>query len=215
MSALLQVALDFGEFNDAVALAERLAAHVHRIEVGTPLVLRFGAELVRAVKRVCPDRTIVADFKIVDAGEHEARIAFDAGADVVTVLACADDRTVEACLRAAPDTGRRVMADLIGLDDPVARAVALGRMGVDEVCLHTAADRRPDGDELADEIGAIRSRANLTVAVAGGIRLDTLPRVLARGPDVVIVGSAITGADDPAPAAARFAECIRSSRACP
>jgi len=29
---------------------------------------------------------VLADLKIMDAGEHEANLAFEAGADIVTVL---------------------------------------------------------------------------------------------------------------------------------
>ena len=46
-----------------------------------------------------------ADLKIMDAGEHEANLAFNAGADIVTVLGVAHDETIRGVVRAA----RRVL----------------------------------------------------------------------------------------------------------
>lgn len=210
MSTQLQLAIDFGAFGEAVALARRLHPHVERIEIGTPLVLRYGVELVRAVKQACPDRVIVADFKIADAGEHEAHIALDAGADVVTVLSYADDQTIAGCVRAARATGGRVLVDLISHEAPAARAVALQAMDVDELCLHTATDTQPSGTEPLAPLRALRQQVTAAIAVAGGISLETLGALLDTGVDIIIVGSAITAADNPERAAAAFAERIRN-----
>ena len=211
MGIELQVALDFGNFEEVVALAERLERLVDRVEIGTPLVLRYGVELVRVVKDTCPNCCIVADFKIADAGEHEARIGFDRGADVVTVLAAADDQTVAGCVRAARDTGKRVLADLMGQADVVGRAEALRSLGVDEVCLHTATDTRPSGAEPLAPLQKLRERVDVSIAVAGGIGVDALPALLACGPDIIIVGSAITKDADPAGAAAELLKLIREA----
>lgn len=37
----------------------------------------------------------------MDAGAYEARLAFDAGADIVTVLAVTDDLTIQDCMEEA------------------------------------------------------------------------------------------------------------------
>ena len=204
----LQAALDSGSREDVLELAAALNGHVDRIEVGTPLVFRFGAPLVTAVKAACPDCAVMADFKIVDAGEHEAEIAFDAGADLVTVLAAADDETISGCLEAAARYGKQVTADLIGLDDPPSRVAALQCLGVHEVCVHTGVDRQRVGDDPLAVLRAVREVATVSVAVAGGITLETLAGVLAYRPDVVIVGAGITSSADPVVAAAAMGRVL-------
>lgn len=59
---------------------------------------------------------MLADLKIMDAGEHEASLAFAAGADIVTVLGLSADSTVSGAVAAARAAGggRLVMADMIG-----------------------------------------------------------------------------------------------------
>ncbi len=44
---------------------------------------------------------ILADFKVADAGEYESQMAFDAGADIATVLGTSPDSTIKATLRQA------------------------------------------------------------------------------------------------------------------
>ncbi|MNB72894.1 3-hexulose-6-phosphate synthase [compost metagenome] len=56
------------------------------------------------------------------------------------------------------------------------------------------------------------SPAELRIAAAGGITLESLPGLLAMEPEVLIVGSAITKAPDPAAAARAFREAIDELR---
>ena len=63
------------------------------IELGTPLIKQQGLSVVTNVKAAYPDKLVFADMKTMDAGELEADLAFDAGADIMTVLGTAGDST--------------------------------------------------------------------------------------------------------------------------
>ena len=82
----LQLSLDFTSLPAALAMVEKVADFVDVIEVGTPLCKSAGLEAIRAVREVCPDKLIYADFKTPDVGALEAQMAFDAGADFMTVI---------------------------------------------------------------------------------------------------------------------------------
>lgn len=75
-----------------------------------------------------------------------------------------------------------------------------------------ASDALPRG-VVSDVSGArgstCESPTGLRIAVAGGITQESLPWVLALEPEVLIVGSAITKAPDPASAARAFQDRIR------
>ena len=92
------------------------------IEAGTPLLKSEGSEALRVLKRTFPDRVLVADMKTMDVGGFEVEIAAKAGADVVSVLGLADDGTISEAVLTARQYGARVMVDLIGVTDKVARA---------------------------------------------------------------------------------------------
>jgi 3-hexulose-6-phosphate synthase len=194
-SARLQVAFDVEDSSRTIELAPIVGRFASRVEVGTPLIYRFGVQLVRQVRRACPDL-------VVDAGEYEAGIAFEAGADVVTVLGCADDATVRGSLAAARAHRRMVMVDLLGVADPVRRARELAALGVDELCVHTGVDRQARGDDPLTSLRRVRDAVEVPLAVAGGIGMATIGAVLEAGADIVVVGRSVTQAADP-PAAAR------------
>jgi len=99
MSAMLQLALDFVELEEALGLLEKVHSFVDIVEIGTPTIIRYGVEAVRRVKQSFPQKLVLADLKIMDAGEGEARLAFEAGADVVTVMAVAHDETILGAVR--------------------------------------------------------------------------------------------------------------------
>ena len=83
---MLQFALDFITLPPAIVVASKTAPHVDIFEIGTPLCKAAGLEAIRAVREVCPDNMILADFKTPDVGWLEAKMAFDAGADLMTVI---------------------------------------------------------------------------------------------------------------------------------
>jgi 3-hexulose-6-phosphate synthase/6-phospho-3-hexuloisomerase len=61
-------------------------------------------------------------MKVADTGAIEVEMAAKAGADIVCILADADDAVVADAVRAARLYGIRLMADLINAADPPARA---------------------------------------------------------------------------------------------
>ena len=135
----LQLALD-GDMSSALDILERVHPFIDIAEVGTPLVFREGMNAVRRVRAAFPKLTLVADLKIMDAGEAEADIAFSVGADRVTVMALASDATITGALTSARSHQKQVMIDMMQVTDPLARAKQLLALGCDLLCLHTAHD---------------------------------------------------------------------------
>ena len=72
MGAKLQLALDFIELEEALGLLEKVHSFVDIVEVGTPTIIRYGVEAVRRVKQSFPQKLVLADLKIMDAGGRSA-----------------------------------------------------------------------------------------------------------------------------------------------
>ena len=205
----LQLALDCESLDAARAVLEKTADLIDIAEVGTPLVLRAGTAAVTALKREYPHLTVLADFKIMDAGELEAAIAFEAGADIVTVLAAADMVTVQRACAAALAAGRQVMADFIAVEDAAGRAERLIAAGVDYLCCHTAYDLRDSGDPVGQLSGLRAAFPGARLAVAGGISPRRIAALLPFAPEIVIVGGFVTRADHPRAAAQEMRACVK------
>jgi 3-hexulose-6-phosphate synthase len=194
---LLQVALDVLSTQQAMEIASQIYPHFDIIEIGTPLIIVEGLSALETIKSKFPDKKYLADLKIMDAGRIEAASAFKRGADIVTVLAAADDLTIRGALDAAESCGGQLMADHIKVRDPVARAMELCALKVPIICLHTAFDRRGSDKDMLYLLEMVRPVVSCQLAIAGGLTSDTVGEVLSKGADILVVGSGITDQRDP------------------
>jgi len=212
---LLQLALDFINSTAAVELLARVSPAVDIVEAGTPLIKREGIGVLALLRHAAPDKLFVADLKTMDAGAYEAELAFDAGADITTVLGCAGDATVHAVVAVAMDRGRQVVADLIGVPDKRTRARELARIGVHYIGVHTGTDEQAGGADPLPNLALVQAEVATPLVVAGGISLENVGAILALGPAIVVVGSHITRATDPVATAYAFRAAIDRQQVAP
>lgn len=195
---LLQVAIDKAESLNVIAQVRGIA---DIIEIGTPLLKRFGIAAIATARELCPDTPILADTKTVDAGDLEAEMALGAGARLMTVLSSTSPATHAAVGKVAARFGALIVVDTImeSGKPELLPADATFPESFAYVGVHSPTDARLAGDRSSahiDAVSAIRRRG-FRVALAGGLGPSTLDAVLEVEPEIVIVGSAITGADDP------------------
>jgi 3-hexulose-6-phosphate synthase len=204
----LQVAIDTLTVDEAVALAAQLRDTVDLIEAGTPFIKRYGIDVVPRLREASA-LPVVADLKIVDGGPFEAQLAVDAGSALVTVLGTAADATVRGVVEVAHAGGLDVACDLLGVHDLPQRIRQLERLGVDYLGVHAGTDARLAGrTDLLSEIGLVTATSDMKLVVAGGLDANSIPGVLGYHPAIIVVGSAITAADDPIAAARQIRAVI-------
>jgi len=195
--AILQVALDILDLSRALQIAhEAVLGGADWIEAGTPLIKSEGMQAIRALHEKFPECTVVADMKTADTGALEVEMAAKAGADIVCILADADDSVVAEAVRSARKYGIRIMADLINVTDPVSRANQLESLGVDIICAHTGIDQQMTGRDSLELLQQLSSRNTALLAVAGGIDAGHAGVAVKMGADIVIVGGWIVRSAD-------------------
>lgn len=206
----LQIALDTLTLEECIALMDEVRESVDVIEVGTPFVIEEGMVPVRALKERYPEKEVLADVKIMDAGEYEADKCFEAGADIVTVLGASHNATIEGVVKSAKKFGKKVMVDMIAVHDLAARTAELDGMGVDYICVHTAFDIQSTGQNPLDELMVVNKIVkNAKSAVAGGVKLATIDSIVAEGAEIIVVGGAISNADNRAEMAKEIKKHMR------
>lgn len=194
----LQLALDELNLIDALRFTDRIAEYIDIIEIGTPFVMDEGMRGVREFRRFFPDKEILADLKIMDGGHLEAGYAYEAGADYATVLGVSDILTIKGALKAAKEYDKKLVVDMICVQDLVTRIAQLEEIGVDYLAVHTGADAQAEGREPIQDLKVMTECAKKTpIAVAGGINSKTIEKYVALKPEIIIVGSAIGHAEDP------------------
>ena len=86
-------------------------------------------------------------------------------------------------------------------------------LGVDVIAVHTGVDQQAAGRTPLQDLKELRSAVTCAqIAVAGGIRLDTLDAYLEYEPEIIIVGGGIVHAEDPAGETKKLAEKIRERK---
>lgn len=193
----IQIALDFGDSRTLLRIAARVQEHVDWIEVGTPWLMAEGVAAVRKVRRAFPKHVVVADLKIVDAGDHESRLGFAAGADIVTVLGSASDETIREAIHAAEENNGLVMVDLLNVLDPAGRARQVMGLGADLVVIHAGYDDLLAGKGGHTGLAAAGEAAPGATVVGGGIGPNNVAQICRYRPAAIIVGRAITASNDP------------------
>ncbi|MEA1866150.1 MAG: bifunctional 5,6,7,8-tetrahydromethanopterin hydro-lyase/3-hexulose-6-phosphate synthase [Euryarchaeota archaeon] len=205
----LQVALDNPNITQILGVVEALPDSDHLIlEAGTPLIKRYGVDVIAKLREAKPNAFIVADLKTLDTGNLEARMVADATADAVVISALAPTSTIEKAITEAHKTGIYAVIDTLNLPDPLPKLVELDKLGAlpDVVELHRAIDIE-ETEHQWGSIPAIKELSDkILIAVAGGIRTDTIHDAITAGADILVVGRAITNAKDVRQVAERFIE---------
>jgi len=200
----LQVALDLLSIDEALRIAKEAWDNGAEIlEAGTPLIKKEGMRAVKALRDDFPEAIIVADMKTMDVGGLETKIAHEAGADIVTVLAVANDATIVEALEYARKHNVLIMADLIAHPNPEARVIELAKIGIDILGIHLGIDVQRKLGVTASSTATIEITQRIRrifkkpIAVAGGLKPGNIASLIKAGANIVIVGSAITKSPNP------------------
>lgn len=173
--------------------------------------MKEGMAPVKALKDKYPDLIVLADSKIIDGGEIECRDICENGADIITVLAVADSSTIKEVVDTAHKFGRKVLADLICVNDIPKRSKEILELGVDYIGVHTGVDMQKNGrtplNDLRELITVIHGNQ---VAVAGGVKLNTIQDYTAEKPEIIIAGGALYNAPDIRKAVIEMKEAMKS-----
>lgn len=187
---LLQAALDLCSMEQTLKVLDRIGKYVDIIELGTPLMIAEGARIVKEVKAKYPDKLVFADIKVMDGGGIVPKVVFEAGADMVSVLAAADDHTIQAAIILAKEYNKKVLVDMCSIKDIAGRAKELEKMQPDYICVHVGYDIQATGVDPIEELHKLDG-INCHKAIAGGIRLDTFTAAVNSPADVIISGGGI------------------------
>lgn len=214
MAPRLQIAVDALDMVSALGPLQKAAPAVDVIECGTILIIAEGLTSVREIRALFPEKTILADVRIAEAGSLISRQSFEAGADWVSCVAGASLATIQQVVKVAREFGGQVQVEL-GETYSSERARRWRELGVEHVIVKRSRDREAAGDlswgdaDLA-RIDELKSMGFL-VTVTGGIRAEEMSTFSGHSVDVVIAGRSIMNAQDPYQAAIKLKEAMAAT----
>ncbi|WP_017573418.1 orotidine-5'-phosphate decarboxylase [Nocardiopsis halotolerans] len=225
-TAPIAVALDAKDLETAATWASVVAPHVSTVKVGLELYLRYGPDVVSAV-RGASRVGVFLDLKLHDIPATVAGAARSVAGlrpSILTVHAGGGADMVRAAVEAAPDTRIAAVTVLtslsetdleqVGLLGPArdaARRLAVLAVGAGARALvcspHEVAMLRA---EVGPDITLITPGVRPAGADRGDqSRVATPEEAIAAGADLLVVGRPITRAADPGAAAASIAAAVR------
>ena len=92
----LQLALDTDNLIEALDVIQKVKDEIDVIEIGTILAVQEGMNSVRTMRALYPNHTILSDIRIIKAGGKLSKVAFENGANWVTVISDASKDTIKA-----------------------------------------------------------------------------------------------------------------------
>jgi bifunctional enzyme Fae/Hps len=196
----LQIALDIPDLEKTKYIISQMPRSDRIIlEVGTPLLKRYGVKVISELREIAKDTFIVADLKTLDVGKVEVDIAYEETADAVVASGLAASETLNDFLYEAKRLGIYGVIDMMNVEDPIEKLKSLKEFP-NIVILHRAIDVEKTGKmigwEMIKKIKGEFPDKKFLVAVAGGITPQTAPEALKNGADIIIVGRYITQSKD-------------------
>jgi bifunctional enzyme Fae/Hps len=211
----LQISLDAPSLENAKKVISQLPGSDRLIiEVGTPLIKRYGTKVIGDLRQVAKDSFMVADLKTLDVGKVEADIAYEDTADAVVAAGLAPPETLNSFVHEAKRLGIYGVIDMLNVEDVLEKLQSLKEFP-DIVILHRGIDQesgRTCGLERIQMIRKAFPNKKFLIAVAGGIVPETAKEALEQGADILIVGRYVTQSKDIERAVRDFLELTPSMR---
>lgn len=200
----LQVALDLDNEDKMRSIIRDLPKRERiLIEAGTPLVKKFGVEIISKIREERPGAFIIADLKTLDVGRVEVKMAADETADAVAISGLGTNESIEKAIHECTKQGVYSILDMMNVKDIPAKLEEL-KLKPSIVLLHRNIDSETMSDndnEQQSEWGNIRDiKSKLgsrgLIAVAGGVTPEKVNTALDNGADIIIAGRYIIGSSD-------------------
>lgn len=192
---MIQIALDQTNLPAAIEVANNVESFVDVIEVGTILAFAEGMNAVSTLRANHPDHILVCDMKTTDGGAILAKMAFEAGADWITVSAAAHIATIEACKKVADQHKGEIQIEIYG-NWTMADAQAWVDLGVSQAIYHRSRDAELAGVGWTEQ-DLVKMRAlselGLELSITGGIVPEELYLFEGIKAKTFIAGRALAG----------------------
>lgn len=202
----IQLALDCSSTEEALRDCQTGVVDVIDIlECGYSLIAAEGARVVKIFREAFPNKPLLADLKIVDAGNKIGGMLLDGRPDYTTVLCACEPGTITAVQEEAAKRGlnTKIQIELYGhwtFED----VKMWKEMGVSQLTLQHSGDK--PGGWTPEEIETLKKLCSygIDVAATGSIGCDDLEKFRGIPVSCFIFGRAIRGAADPKAEALRI-----------
>lgn len=197
---MLQIALDNLTSDAAISDAKKAEKYLDVIEVGTILLASEGKNAIKKIKEAFPNKIIVADGKIADAGAVFSKMFFENGADYTTVICAAETSTLKQTIETSKNYPNKDVQVEMTSHFTWEQVKEWKEVGLNQVVWHRSRDAQKDGAKWDENnINTVRRLAEMgfKVTVTGGVEKEDIKLFKGIPIYIFIAGRTIRDAKDP------------------
>ena len=207
----LYIAFDLLDLEKCIQVASIVEPYVDRFEIRASLLYTYGIHAIEAFRKEFPDKEIFVDTKIVNHGKELSSLAFQAGADIISVMAGAPEHFIHAVCNHAHDQNKKVLLDL--LDTPLVGQAALtaSSLRVDGIIFYQTPEEN-QGYAPSEKWQSVQENSSVPIVIGSNINKSNIDGVLLLNPAGITIGKAVTQAQDPLEEILFFIEKIKEHK---
>lgn len=206
----LQLALDTTDFYDALKVTQQTAQFIDIIEIGTILGVCEGTNAIRSMKALFPNHIVLADVRIIKAGEIISREIFKNNADWISIVSDASLDTLSNTWKITQQMNKDLQIEF-GEHWSWEDCTLWREMGISQVIYHRSSEVKEQEEEWGEkEFSIIRKLAEMgfKVSITGGVTKEEIPLFKDVPIFAFIAGRSIRKANNPTLAAKEFKDII-------
>ena len=201
----LQVSFDLTNLDKAIEIATKIGNFADVFEIGTILIYKHGINALEKFRETFPQKTLLADTKIVDRGKEIVPELAKTGIDWITVMAGTTPNVIHATCTEAKNNNLKVMLDLLDSSSPGQSAMEAKNLGADALLFHEPYDEQ-ESTIFLDKWDMVKGNTSLPIFVSAKIKRETIEEIIKLHPHGLVIGKSITEAANPAAEAQFFYE---------
>lgn len=207
----LYIAFDLVDLEKCIQIARIVEPYVDRFEIRAPLLYTYGVHAIEAFRKEFPEKELFVDTKIINHGKELSNLAFQAGADIISVMAGAPEHFTHAVCNHAHDQKKKVLLDL--LDTPLVGQAALtaSSLGVDGIIFYQTPEEN-QGYAPSEKWQSVQENSSVPIFIGSNITRNTIDGVLVLHPAGITISKAVTQAQDPLAEILFFVEKIKEHK---
>jgi 3-hexulose-6-phosphate synthase len=189
MTPRIQLALDLDNCEKALTVAHELSGYWDILEVGTSLLISEGLSCAKRMRSDFEQATILVDTKIIDNAGLIVKMACEAGADIITVVSAASEKTIELAAKTSHAYGCKILLDHMSNNWEDSEFLEKTNLEVDFIGLHLPKDLQDSSRLGKKKLEKAAKNIRKPLAVAGGIDQEIASEFLECPVEIIVVGS--------------------------
>ncbi|MEG1353824.1 MAG: 3-keto-L-gulonate-6-phosphate decarboxylase UlaD [Malacoplasma sp.] len=208
MKPMLQIALDTLTVEEAIKNVEKVEKYIDVVEVGTILITSCGKSSIKELARAFPNKIIIADAKIADAGEVFAKMMFENNAQFTTCICAAEVPTIKKVYEVAKSFSQKNDVQIeLTTNFTFEQAKEWRKINIEQVVYHRSRDSQAAGVSwTSKDLDNIKKLCDMgfKVTVTGGVAIEDIKFFKDLPIYIFIAGRSLRDAKDPLEAAKQF-----------